>query len=128
MKYKVKRLIVFILLVMVTVSSVTLYVSAKGTGTETDPYLIYTLKDLEDFRDSVNAGNTYEGKYVKLMDDITMNNPDMFARDEYGNITGAANGKTPYEWIPIGNENNHFCGSFDGNGHKIIGIYIFYQR
>lgn len=27
-------------------------------------------------------------------------------------------------WRPIGNENKKFCGSFDGQGHKIGGIYI----
>ena len=104
-----------------------------GSGTESDPYLIYTLKDLEDFRNSVNAGNTYEGKYIKLMNDITMNTPDMFSRDAAGNITGAAEGKKPYEWTPIGtytssSDNKPFSGTFDGDGHKIIGIYIVSKR
>ena len=98
--------------------------AASGKGTRSDPYIIYTLKDLEELRDNVNNGNSYSGKYIKLMNDITMNTPDTFAYDEDGVITGAASGKTPYLWIAIGNSNRPFSGTFDGNGYRITGIYI----
>lgn len=96
----------------------------SGSGSINDPYRIETLTDLELFRDSVNSGDSYTDKYVKLLNDVTMNEPDMFAYDEDGNISGAAEGKTPYQWAPIGNSFHPFSGTFDGNGHQIIGIYI----
>lgn len=99
-------------------------IGLNGSGTEDAPFCIYTLADLELFRDSVNAGQSYEGKYVILMADIIMNEPDMFAYDEDGYIIGTAKDKTPYEWIPIGNSTFPFYGCFDGNEHKIIGLHI----
>ena len=96
----------------------------SGSGTESDPYRIYSLADLEMFRDSVDLGNTFSDKYFKLMNDITMNEPDMFAYDEYGSITGVAEGKTPYLWNPIGAYYwVTFNGTFDGNEKNIFGIY-----
>jgi len=77
----------------------------SGAGTETDPYVINSLDDLVAFRDDVNAGNSYEGKYVKLNDDI--------------NLTGI-------NWTPIGTINaaHGFMGNFDGNGYKIMNLTI----
>ncbi|MBR2452767.1 MAG: hypothetical protein IKB32_01810 [Clostridia bacterium] len=86
-----------------------------GSGTEADPYLISNIDDLISFRDSVNAGNNYAGKYVKLNDDIDLSSVD--------------------NWTPIGDTtyNNKyapvdasvvFSGVFDGNNKKISNLKI----
>ena len=87
------------------------YQLLSGEGTETDPYLISNLEDLKNFRDDVNIGNTYEGKYVLLTDDI--------------DLTGEV-------WIPIGtsvyskeptdDDIKMFAGNFDGGNHTITGL------
>ena len=74
---------------------------------------ISTAEELKAFRDDVNSGNTYEGKYVYLTDNITLDINE--------------------EWEPIGlritnnnddAENKPFKGIFNGNNHEINGIYI----
>ena len=76
---------------------------------------IGTAEELKAFRDEVNSGNSYEGKYIRLTSNITLDSGE--------------------EWEPIGlypnesptqdNENNKpFSGTFDGCGYEIDGIYI----
>lgn len=67
---------------------------------------ISTKAELEVFRDSVNSGNTCQGKTVTLTADIDL----------------AGNEGNP--WTPIGTSANQFQGVFDGGGHKITGLYI----
>ena len=62
------------------------------------------------FRDSVNAGMTYEGLTVKLTADIDLGNKN---------------------WLPIGNyraaesfDKHTFNGTFDGQNHTISGLFI----
>lgn len=82
----------------------------SGTGTEADPYLIEDLDDLKAFRDAVNGGNDYTGKYVKLAADITLSG----------------------EWTPIGTgqrsgsgySGHPFKGTFDGGDKTISGLTI----
>ena len=74
-----------------------------GAGTEADPYIIADLYDLEFFRDSVNAGNNYAGKYVKLTADIDL---------------------AQEEWVPIGNSSKMFSGYFDGNNKTISNLTV----
>ena len=78
----------------------------SGTGTSADdPFLIGTLADLQEFRDAVNAGNAYAGKYVKLTADIDLDNA---------------------KWTPIANngDSTKFGGTFDGDSHTISNFYI----
>ena len=80
----------------------------NGSGTETDPYIIYTVEDLIFFRDSVNAGETKynaSGVYVVLGADI-----DLAAEN----------------WVAIGSAyaDHGFMGNFDGNGFKIKNLTI----
>jgi len=70
---------------------------------------IYTLEDLEKFRDNVNSGENYEGKTVYVMADIDMS-------------TKYAEGKA--SWQPIGTNTITFAGTFDGNYHTISNLYI----
>ncbi|MBO8434971.1 MAG: S-layer homology domain-containing protein [Tyzzerella sp.] len=78
---------------------------AVGSGTQEDPYLISTLEQFKSFRDSVNSGVQYGDTYIKLTDDIDLNNEN---------------------WIPIGNakDNIFFAGYFDGDGHTISNLKI----
>ncbi len=77
-------------------------VKSTNAGTESDPYLIYRYTDAdhsysswEFFAKAVNNGNTFEGKFVKLDDDIDIN---MVVSDS---VT------------------HPFSGTFDGNGNTI---------
>lgn len=74
---------------------------------------ISTIAELEAFRDSVNSGNTYEGKTVKLTADINMS-------EKYG---ADINGEE-ISWTPISDFDNPFNGTFDGRGHALSGLYI----
>lgn len=84
---------------------------AVGTGTEADPYIIASGDQLAYFRNQVDAGNTFEGKFVKLTANINLNginfDPIGFGYDYDGFM---ADGKT-------------FNGTFDGNGKTIFGLY-----
>ena len=84
-------------------SSITL----EGDGSESNPYLISTLEELEFFRDDVNGGNNYALKKVKLTADINLN------------------GKS---WTPIGNGDNPFNGMFDGDNYTISNLVINGQK
>ena len=44
-----------------------------GSGTEAEPYLIESIEDLVAFSNSVNEGNHYEDKYVKLTRTLEFN-------------------------------------------------------
>lgn len=44
----------------------------SGNGDVNDPYIIEDEEDLAAFRDSVNDGNTYAGKYIELRANKTM--------------------------------------------------------
>ena len=46
--------------------------SLPGAGTADDPKLIYTVSDLEQIREMVAAGNSFEGYYFRFEDDITL--------------------------------------------------------
>ena len=76
----------------------------EGSGTAADPYVISDLKGLKLFRDRVNAGNTYLGKFVKLGADI--------------DLASVAN------WEPIGTSAHPFMGSFDGDNKTISNLKI----
>ena len=81
-------------------------VFAGGTGSETDPYQIETIAQLEAFRDSVNDGSQsgYAGAYIQLSADLDLEGTD---------------------WTPIGTMEDMegystmFLGTFDGGGHTV---------
>lgn len=97
--------------------------TAGGDGTKESPYLVPDLAALELLRDNVNSGTDYSGIYFKLTADIDMS-------EKYSETTGVS-------WTPIGirenmlmnknddEKNKPFAGSFDGDGHKIRGLYIY---
>jgi len=93
-------------------SNRTYYVSEYGDIIDDSNVLkISTADEFKKFRDSVNNGNNYNGAYIYLNNDITLN------IDE--------------RWTPVGvyitidsEQNNPFMGIFDGKNHKINGINI----
>ena len=71
--------------------------SCGETQTVEDIYYIANDTQLGKFRDLVNAGNTFEGKTINLMADITVS-----------------------DWTPIGQKGGtKFNGTFDGNGKTV---------
>ncbi|MHC4477048.1 MAG: hypothetical protein ACYTEL_15485, partial [Planctomycetota bacterium] len=72
-----------------------------GSGTETDPYRIFTVGQLQIL--SENAGYWGPNIYFVLTDDIVI--PPGFIIN------------------PIGNESTPFYGNFDGAGHTISGLF-----
>lgn len=88
----------------------------QGSGEENDPYLITNPAELAGLANNVNSGNDYADKYFLLTKDIYLND----VSDTYDYYTIAQN-----LWTPIGTDESHkFRGNFDGNNHKISGIYI----
>ena len=78
----------------------------SSTITLKNEVYIATLKDLSNFRNTVNSGNSYSGKTVIQTSDI----------DLQCSISN--------QWTPIGNQTNAFSGTYDGNNKKISNIYI----
>ena len=91
-----------------------------GTGSTQDPYLIYTAQGLKTFRDKVNNDSQRDAN-AKLMADIVLNDGSF---DENGNYTKGAGGKDAEPWSPIGNIYRSYCGTFDGGGYTIKGLYV----
>lgn len=82
--------------------------SMTGSGTEKNPYVISSAAQLSAFATAVDGGETYEGKYIVLGNDV--------------DLSGIAN------WNPIGQEGKGsaaiFRGSFDGDGYSITRLKI----
>ncbi len=85
----------------------------KGSGTQSDPYLINNKYDLINLRNKVNGGEKFENKYFKQTADIDLEGEN---------------------WIPIGNANlpaegKYFNGIYDGGSHVIKNMKIIeYSR
>ncbi len=84
---------------------------AGGTGTQADPYQIVNGAQLAFLANQVDAGTTYKGYYFKLTMDVLLNSEDRLYDD-------------PKVWNPIGSADYAFEGTFDGNGHEVIGMYF----
>ena len=69
----------------------------SGDGKQTTPYIINSLEQLKAFRDSVNAGNTYANKYIKLTANVDLSGEN---------------------WEPIGRGDKPFKGKFDGGSKE----------
>ncbi len=84
-----------------------------GNGTQTSPYQITSTSDLLQLANDVYNGDTYSGKYFKLMNDLVF-------------TTSTSNW---YAIAPtfasIGTDTNPFEGTFDGDNHTLTGVYIY---
>ena len=71
--------------------------SGKGDGTKTHPYQIRNAQQLDEIRNDLSA-------HYELKNDI--------------DLSSISN------WIPIGDKNNPFTGSFDGNDYTVTNLKI----
>ena len=74
-----------------------------GEGTKSFPYLITSGEELAYLASQVNNGQSYEGIYFELTEDLNLNN---------------------ISWTPIGTTTASFRGIFDGAGHTISNVSI----
>lgn len=110
--------------------------TALPAGTEENPYQIFSIEDLVQLSINVNSGDSYEGKYMKMMRTLDFNDERCYLdaySTEYGNINGDDNDgnelktemTTGTGFKPLAMENNtYFSGNFEGNNYKIENIYI----
>ena len=75
----------------------------SGGGTEENPYMIETVTELCKLQEQVNEGNSYNGIYFRLSNDLDMSG---------------------ISWLPMGDGTNAFEGVFDGDGHTITNISV----
>lgn len=85
---------------------------AGGAGTEADPYQIATAEQLAKLSKDVSGGNSYQGKFFELTENIDLSS---------------------HRWIPIGinkwelsgaTTSNWFEGFIDGNNKTISGLIV----
>lgn len=88
---------------------------AGGSGTEGDPWIISTPAQWAYFAAQVTAGTTYSGKYIELNADLVFNT---------GNAADWATTPAANTVPRVGADGKKFCGTFDGQGHTISGIYM----
>lgn len=96
--------------------------------THKDYYAIENASQLYWFAGLVNGDskvctgsvNKNTGAKAVLTADITVNTDVL---NENGELN-ATNANTFKEWTPIGNEDNKYTGTFDGNGKTISGLYF----
>ena len=108
-------------------NSITATQPSVGDGCENNPYQISTAAELYWFAALVNGDTTVSGvtaanktACAELMNDITVNE-NVLKEDG----TPADNTSNFRSWTPIGNSNNQYTGTFDGQGHTISGLYFF---
>ena len=78
-----------------------------------DEFTITTAEELAGLAELVNKGNNFDGKTIKLGENIILNEGVLNAEKKL-------NEGDFHEWTPI----DHFSGTFDGQGNTISGIYI----
>lgn len=92
-------------------------------GTSNNPYQISDAADLIAFAKKVNDEGRSDA-FAVLTSDICVNacSKNESVLDSKGTINGDSSVFTP--WTPIGNEENHYKGTFDGKGHTIRGLFF----
>ena len=90
---------------------------SEGDGSTGNPYIITKAEELAWFRDQVNGGNNEI--CAKIADNVEVIDLKDFchAADDSKNIEELS-------WVPIGNDNKQYKGTFDGNNKTISNLYI----
>ena len=70
---------------------------------EVEEFTLDTKEELNGLSTLVNSGETFEGKTIKLEEDLELEEE---------------------EWTPIGTPTNKFEGTFDGNGKAVVGLEL----
>lgn len=102
-----KRLLLIWALFLCSVLTTFAQYSGSGSGTASDPYLIFYADQLNQVRNFLNR----DGVYFKLMSDIDLT--------DWIEQNNPSNGRQP-----IGVSSSAFKGIFDGNNHTISGLTI----
>lgn len=90
---------------------------SKGDGKKDSPYIITKAEELAWFRDEVNRGrNNICAKIADNVEVIDMSTV-CHAADKSQNLEEKS-------WVPIGNNNNKYQGTFDGKNKTITNLYI----
>ena len=97
-------------------------VALEGSGTEASPLLIRNLPDLLTMTSSVSANTNVRNSEGKKIDATTA----VFRLESDIDLSRACS-KSNKSWTPIGGKIS-FSGIFDGNGHKLSGLYIETDR
>ena len=79
------------------------YTSDEFKDFDENTYPVYTAQDLVLFQKTVEYGNNFADKTIKVMDNIDLAN---------------------MAWSPIGTKANTFAGTFDGNGKTIANVNV----
>ncbi len=80
---------------------------------------ISTADELKAFRDDVNSGNTYEGWYVYLTNNIILD-----LNEEWEPVGFYSQDTENIKKVLENEKNNPFKGIFDGKGYTIDNVYI----
>ena len=88
-----------------------------GKGTEAEPFVLKTAEHLAWFRDYVNGG--HPSACAKIADDVKEIDMSTVCYED-----NAEKQVTELSWTPIGNSDNMYQGTFDGNGKTIRNLYI----
>jgi hypothetical protein len=83
-----------------------------GSGTEPDPFRIYTAAQLSAVRNYLGSANA--DKYFQVMNAI----------DLAAYLSSGAGYNNGYFWLPIGDAANPFCGKFKGGYNMISSLKI----
>ena len=97
--------------------NVKLISNLTGKGTEAEPFILKTADHLAWFRDYVNTGKT--SACAKIADDV-----DAIDMSTVCHKADAEKQVAELSWTPIGNSNNKYQGTFDGNDKTISNLYI----
>ncbi len=84
---------------------------------------INTIDELVEFSNSVNGGETYEGKIVRLTRDLDFLSDDSYSNGSNQTLKEQLTNEEGAGFTPIGSTGT-FRGVFDGYGHEIKNIYI----
>lgn len=115
------KTIVYLIILIIWPSWIFSTNQALGCDEGTDSiYLLTTARQLREFADSVNAGNDFQGKTIKLQADIRLNDTTGWRQWDQARIVQEWAVKS---WTPVGSKQHPFKGTFDGQGHTITGIY-----
>ena len=88
-----------------------------GDGKVGNPYIITTAEELAWFRDQVNGGN--KKICAKIADNV-----EVIDLKNFCHAADASKKIDEQSWVPIGNSNKPYQGTFDGNGKTITNLYI----
>ena len=86
-----------------------------GKGTEAEPFVLKTAEHLAWFRDYVNEG--HPSACAKIADDVKEIDMSTVCHKADAQVAELS-------WTPIGNSDNKYQGTFDGNRKTISNLYI----